>query len=51
MSRIEEATLELKGVSKIYQISQGLFGKPKPWRALDDVNIQLRKGEVLGQRV
>jgi peptide/nickel transport system ATP-binding protein len=48
MSEQQETTLELKSVSKTYQISQGIFGKPKPLQALDDVNIQLRKGEVLG---
>lgn len=48
MTEQREVTLELTSVSKIYQISQGIFGKPKPLRALDDVNIQLRKGEVLG---
>ncbi|MEH6739461.1 MAG: oligopeptide/dipeptide ABC transporter ATP-binding protein [Sulfitobacter sp.] len=40
--------LELKGVSKVFSISQGLFGKPKSLHALDNVDLQLRKGEVLG---
>lgn len=44
----EDIVLELHGVSKIYQISQGLFNAPKPLRALDDINLKLRKGEVLG---
>ena len=44
----EEIALELKGVSKVFSISQGLFGKPKPLNALDSVDLQLRKGEVLG---
>lgn len=48
MDQQTNIALELKSVSKTYQISQGIFGKPKPLRALDDVNIQLRKGEVLG---
>lgn len=48
MSQQKEPALELKSVSKIYHISQGIFGKPKPLRALDGIDIQLRKGEVLG---
>ena len=40
--------LELSGVTKTYRISQGLFGGSKPLRALDNISLQLRKGEVLG---
>jgi len=40
--------LELKNVSKTYTIKQGLFGKPKPLRALNDVSLSLARGEVLG---
>lgn len=43
-----EIALELKGVSKTFTISQGLFGKPKPLHALDNVDLRLHKGEVLG---
>ena len=43
-----EIALELKGVSKVYSLSQGIFGKPKPLHALNNVDLQLRKGEVLG---
>lgn len=48
MTQPQDVALELKSISKIYNVSQGIFGKPKPLRALDDINLQLRKGEVLG---
>jgi peptide/nickel transport system ATP-binding protein len=40
--------LELRNVSKIYTIKQGLFGRPRPLRAVNDVSISLKRGEVLG---
>ncbi len=40
--------LELKNVSKVYSVAQGIFGTPKPLTAMGDVNLKLRKGEILG---
>ena len=40
--------LELKNVVKTYSVKQGLFGKPKPLKAVNDVSLTLSKGEVLG---
>lgn len=42
------AALELKNVTKTYRVKQGMFGKPKPLKAMNDVSLTLRKGEVLG---
>lgn len=44
----QDIALELRDVSKVYKISQGLLGAPKPLQALDTINLRLRKGEVLG---
>ena len=44
----EAPVLELRNVSKVYQVKQGLFGTPKPLRAVNDVSLQLARGEVLG---
>ncbi|WP_050526359.1 ABC transporter ATP-binding protein [Pseudorhodobacter aquimaris] len=40
--------LELKNVAKTYRVKQGLFGKPKPLKAVNDVSLKLGRGEVLG---
>ncbi len=40
--------LELRGVTKTYSVKQGLFGKPKPLTAVNDVSLSLARGEVLG---
>ena len=40
--------LELKNVAKTYQVKQGLFSKPKPLTAVNDVSLTLGRGEVLG---
>ncbi|WP_113912946.1 ABC transporter ATP-binding protein [Roseovarius dicentrarchi] len=40
--------LELKNVAKTYRVKQGLFGKPKPLTAVNDVSLTLGRGEVLG---
>ena len=40
--------LELQNVQKTYRVKQGLFGKPKPLTAVNDVSLTLNKGEVLG---
>ncbi|RMC36214.1 ABC transporter ATP-binding protein [Paracoccus alkanivorans] len=40
--------LELRNVSKTYTVKQGIFGKPRPLRAVNDVSLSLGRGEVLG---
>ena len=40
--------LQLTGVSRVYRVRQGIFSPSKPLRAVDDVSLRLRKGEVLG---
>lgn len=40
--------LELKNVAKTYSVKQGMFGKPKKLKAVNDVSLTLNKGEVLG---
>ncbi|MDP2699947.1 ABC transporter ATP-binding protein [Thalassospira sp.] len=42
------AVLELQNVSKTFTIKQGFFGKRKPLKAVNEVNLRLNKGEVLG---
>lgn len=44
----ESPVLELTGVTKTYRVKQGLFGKAKPLTAVNDVSLQLGRGEVLG---
>ncbi|MEX2519967.1 MAG: oligopeptide/dipeptide ABC transporter ATP-binding protein [Paracoccaceae bacterium] len=40
--------LELKGVTRDFKVSRGLLRGKANLRAVDDVNLQLRRGEVLG---
>ncbi len=40
--------LELRNVAKTYSVKQGIFGKPKPLKAVNDVSLTLGRGEVLG---
>lgn len=40
--------LELSGVTKTYRVKQGLFGGAKPLTAVNEVSLQLGRGEVLG---
>ncbi|WP_339775541.1 oligopeptide/dipeptide ABC transporter ATP-binding protein [uncultured Thalassospira sp.] len=44
----ETPVLELKNVSKTFTIKQGMFGKRKALRAVNEVDLRLNKGEVLG---
>lgn len=44
----DEPILELRNVSKTYQIKQGLFGVKKPLTAVNGVSLKLHRGEVLG---
>jgi peptide/nickel transport system ATP-binding protein len=48
MSQLDTPVLELRNVTKTYSVKQGLFGKPKPLTAVNDVSIKLARGEVLG---
>ena len=40
--------LELRAVSKVYTVKPGIFGKPQPLTAVDDVSLSIDRGEVLG---
>ncbi len=40
--------LELAAVTRNFMVGDGLFGKKRPLRAVDDVSLRLHKGEVLG---
>ncbi len=40
--------LELRDVSKVYTVKQGLFAAPRPLTAVDGVTLSLARGEVLG---
>lgn len=40
--------LELRNVSRTYQIKQGMFGERKPLKAVNDVSLSLQRGDVLG---
>ncbi|MDM7970071.1 MAG: ATP-binding cassette domain-containing protein [Paracoccaceae bacterium] len=44
----QSPVLELSGVTKTYRVKQGLFGGVKPLTAVNDVSLQLGRGEVLG---
>ena len=48
MSDKSTPVLELTGITKIYQVKQGMFSKPKPLQALGGVSLRLRKKDVLG---
>ena len=40
--------LEVKHLSKYFQVSKGLFRKHSYIKAVDDVSFTIRKGETLG---
>jgi peptide/nickel transport system ATP-binding protein len=40
--------IEAKDVVRIYEIRQGLFGKPAPVRAVDGISLTIMPGESLG---
>ncbi|WP_205123489.1 ABC transporter ATP-binding protein [Marimonas lutisalis] len=48
MSPPDTPVLELRGVSKVYTVKQGLMGVRKPLTAVNDVTLTLGRGEVLG---
>ena len=43
-----ESVLELTGITKTYQVKQGMFAKPKPLQALGGVSLRIHKKDVLG---
>ncbi|MGX1500147.1 peptide/nickel transport system ATP-binding protein [Labrenzia sp. MBR-25] len=43
-----EPVLELTGITKTYQVKQGMFSKPQPLKALGGVSLRLYKKDVLG---
>ncbi|RCS22240.1 ABC transporter ATP-binding protein [Phyllobacterium salinisoli] len=43
-----ETVLKVENLTKEYLFSQGLFGKKQSFRAVNDVNFEIRKGETLG---
>ncbi|MDA7430910.1 ATP-binding cassette domain-containing protein [Primorskyibacter aestuariivivens] len=48
MTHSDTPVLELNGIKKTFMISQGLMKGTKPLYALNDISVQLNKGEVLG---
>ncbi len=48
MNRAAPPVLELRDVSKVYRVRQGLFAPAKDLRAVSDVSLTLRRGETLG---
>ncbi len=40
--------LELRGVARTFQVSQGLFARKKTLQAVDGIDLDVRPGEVLG---
>ncbi|MBK0398524.1 ATP-binding cassette domain-containing protein [Limibaculum sp. M0105] len=48
MSDATTPVLELRNVSKVYTIRQGLFAERKSLRAIDDVSLKVERGGVLG---
>ncbi|MBO6638523.1 MAG: ATP-binding cassette domain-containing protein [Roseitalea sp.] len=40
--------LELRAVSKVYRVQTTMFNRPRDLRAVDDVSLQLHRGDVLG---
>jgi peptide/nickel transport system ATP-binding protein len=39
---------ELRGITKTYKVSQGLFSGSRPLHALRELSLQINRGEVLG---
>lgn len=48
MNPSDNPILELRDVTKVYSIKQGLFGKPKSLTALNSISLKLARGDVLG---
>ncbi|MCU5781212.1 oligopeptide/dipeptide ABC transporter ATP-binding protein-like protein [Alcanivorax balearicus MACL04] len=43
----KESVLKVAGVSRTFSVRRGMFGKRKSLRALDNISLEIRKGEVL----
>ncbi len=48
MSPSNSPVLELRDVTKVYTVKQGLMGKPKSLTALNGISLKLDAGDVLG---
>lgn len=48
MTQAETPVLELRDVTKVYSVKQGLMGKPKSLTALNSISLKLARGDVLG---
>ncbi|GGB19834.1 dipeptide ABC transporter ATP-binding protein [Allosediminivita pacifica] len=44
---VEEIALEAKGVTRVFRSRKGPFGPPHEIRAVDDVNLDVKRGEIL----
>ena len=40
--------IECRGLTKHFSLSRGLFGAPRFVRAVQDVTLELRRGEIMG---
>ncbi len=40
--------IKAEGLTRVYQLRRGLFGKPTPVRAVDGVSLNVMPGEALG---
>jgi peptide/nickel transport system ATP-binding protein len=45
---MSQPLLLARGLSRIYEARAGLWGKPRPVRAVDDLSLQVMRGETLG---
>jgi peptide/nickel transport system ATP-binding protein len=45
---MSQPLLIARGLSRIYEARAGLWGKPRPVRAVDDLSLQVMRGETLG---
>ncbi|KAF0807382.1 oligopeptide/dipeptide ABC transporter ATP-binding protein-like protein [Alcanivorax xiamenensis] len=43
----QDCVLKVEGVSRSFSVRRGMFGKRKSLKALDNVSLEIRKGEVL----
>jgi oligopeptide/dipeptide ABC transporter ATP-binding protein len=48
ISSAEPTLIACRGLTKHFSLSRGLFGKPRIVRAVEDVTLQLERGETLG---
>jgi peptide/nickel transport system ATP-binding protein len=44
----EGALIAAEGVRCVFQVRRGLFARPRPLTAVDDVQLELARGEILG---